>query len=110
MILTTEHIQKTIASYFAQKPVKKVWLFGSYARGEADEDSDVDLLIDLDRTAQVGIEYYTWFDELAEKLRKRVDIVSAGWENKFIKPYIDKDKTVIYERQDRGWGQNRAHP
>jgi len=102
MILTTEHIQQTIASYFEKKPVKKVWLFGSYARGEADEDSDVDVLVELDTKPGIASEFITWFDELAEKLRKRVDIVSAGWENKFIKPYIDKDKTVIYERQDRG--------
>ena len=36
MILTKEQIQKIISQYFAGKPVTKVWLFGSYARGEAD--------------------------------------------------------------------------
>lgn len=33
-----------LQGYFKDKPVLKVYLFGSYARGEADEDSDVDLL------------------------------------------------------------------
>jgi len=98
MILTTEHIKEVITGFFAQKPVKKVWLFGSYARGEADESSDVDVLIDLDSTVHVGWDYYLWREELSRHLNKKVDIVSAGWESKFIKPYIDKDKFVIYER------------
>lgn len=98
MILTTEHIKQTITGYFALKPVKKVWLFGSYARGEANENSDVDLLVDLDRTNPIGLDYYLWFDELAALFNKKVDIVSAGWEHKRIKPFIDKDKYVVYEK------------
>ena len=50
MILTIEQIQQTVQDYFKDKPVKKVFLFGSYARNEAEENSDVDLLVDLDRT------------------------------------------------------------
>ena len=100
MILSTDQIKKVIAEYFSQKPVKKVWLFGSYARGDADENSDVDVLVDVDYVPGIAMEYITWFDELMEKLNKRVDIVSAGWESKYIKPFIDKDKIVVYERQD----------
>jgi hypothetical protein len=33
-----------IAEYFKTQPVLKAWLFGSYARGEEREDSDVDIL------------------------------------------------------------------
>ena len=98
MILTTEHIKQVVSGFFAKKPVKKVWLFGSYARGDADDNSDVDVLVDIDHTTPVGWDYFIWRDELAEKLNKKVDIVSSGWENKHIKPFIDKDKFIIYER------------
>ncbi len=98
MILTKEQIQNTIKNFFADKPVNKVWLFGSYARGDADEKSDVDVLIDFEIDAKIGWEYYCWFDDLSELFKKKVDIVSHGWENKYIKPYIDKDKIVIYEK------------
>jgi hypothetical protein len=98
MILTTEHIKQTIADFFKKKPVKKVWLFGSYARGEADESSDVDVLVDIEYNSGIASDYILWRDQLAEKLNKKVDIVSAGWESKYIKPFIDKDKFVIYER------------
>ncbi|OSZ82636.1 hypothetical protein CAP35_05050 [Chitinophagaceae bacterium IBVUCB1] len=98
MILSTEHIKQVIVNFFTDKPVKKVWLFGSYARGEADENSDVDVLVDIDYTKPIGWEYFSWNDELSDRLKKKVDIVSAGWENKFVKPFIDKDKYIIYER------------
>lgn len=98
MILTAEQIKRTVAAYFNNKPVRKVWLFGSYARGEADENSDIDILLDIDYSVPVGYEYFMWNDELSIALKKKVDIVSAGWENKHVKPFIDKDKLVIYER------------
>jgi predicted nucleotidyltransferase len=98
VILSNEHIKQVIASFFAEKPVKKVWLFGSYARGEADDSSDVDILVDIDYQEGIGWDYLTWRDELRARLQKKVDIISAGWESKFIKPFIDKDKLVIYER------------
>jgi len=98
MILTKEQIQNIVRDYFTGKPVKRVWLFGSYARGEADEDSDVDVLVDIDHDSKVGLQYFSWHAELGSLLNKKVDVVSAGWENKYIKPFIDKDKSIIYER------------
>lgn len=98
MILNTEHIKQVLTGYFQKKPVKKVWLFGSYARGEATDSSDVDVLVEIDYNALNGLDYFGWKDELSDKLHKNIDIVSAGWENKYVKPFIDKDKFVIYER------------
>ncbi len=98
MILAKDHITKVITDFFKDKPVKKVWLFGSYARGEADEASDVDVLIDIEKNKKVGLQYFLWHEQLAEILQKKVDIVSSGWENKYIKPFIDKDKHIIYEK------------
>jgi predicted nucleotidyltransferase len=73
-------------------------LFGSYARGDADENSDVDVLVEVDYNALVGLDYFGWNLDLEDLLHKHIDIVSAGYENKLIKPFIDKDKFVIYER------------
>ena len=66
MILTTTHIKEVIKGFFEQKPVKKVRLFGSYARGEADDESDVDVLIEIDHSSLVGLEYFGWKEDLAE--------------------------------------------
>lgn len=40
--MSTQVMQKTIADYFKTQPVMKVWLFGSFARGEETPLSDVD--------------------------------------------------------------------
>lgn len=96
MKLSPQEIEK-IRFFFSDKPVKKVFLFGSFARGEADENSDVDLLIDWDYTQHIGLNYIAWLFEIKDLLRKEVDFVS--WE--FISPLIEKqihnDKNLIYE-------------
>jgi predicted nucleotidyltransferase len=99
-MLTVEQIRTVVADYFRDKPVKKVWLFGSYARGEADEKSDVDLLVRYD-DAQRSL---SWFDtlrlqlELQDKLRKDVQMVEDGRVYHRIIPFIDRDKIPIYEK------------
>ena len=47
MIYSIHEIQQRIAPVVKQYGVKAVFLFGSYARGEAREDSDIDLLVDV---------------------------------------------------------------
>lgn len=46
---------KTIQDYFKTQPVLKAWVFGSYARDEETEDSDVDILVVFDDTHPVGL-------------------------------------------------------
>ena len=82
MILKNDDIKKVIEGYFKDKPVNKVWLFGSYARGDADEDSDVDVLVDVDNSKPVGLDYFGWHIDLAELVNKKVDLISYGWVNK----------------------------
>jgi predicted nucleotidyltransferase len=98
MVLTKIQIKKIIETYFAEKPVKRVWLIGSYARGDADEDSDLDVLVDIEKDANVGLDYFGWHIDLEEKVKKKVDVLSYGWVNKRIWPYIQKDMQLIYEK------------
>jgi uncharacterized protein len=79
MILSKNHIVETTRAFFADKPVTRVWLFGSYARGDADEKSDVDVLVDVEKDAKVGLAYFGWHLDLAGMLQKPVDLLSYGW-------------------------------
>ena len=54
MYLKDKDIQ-IIRDYFVNKPVLKAYLFGSYSRQEADNDSDVDILVDLDYSQHIGL-------------------------------------------------------
>ena len=86
-----------IKTFFADKPVKKIYLFGSYARGEADENSDVDLLIDWDYTQHIGLNFVYWKEEIKELLNKKVDFVSADYISPYIIENVNNDKKLIYE-------------
>ena len=44
--MSTQAMTQQIADYFKTQPVLKAWLFGSFARGEQREDSDVDLFVE----------------------------------------------------------------
>ena len=98
MVLQKDDIKKVVSDYFKDKPVRKVWLFGSYARGEADAESDVDVMLDLDRTTPIGLKFFGWSDDLAEIFKKKVDVISSDGVNNRLMPYIQKDMTLIYER------------
>lgn len=67
--MSTEMLD-TIREYFKTQPVLKAWLFGSFARGEETEDSDVDILVELDYSKPVGLEFVQMQLDLQSLLRK----------------------------------------
>lgn len=97
MILSEQHIDY-IKNFFSGRPVKKAYVFGSYSRDEADENSDIDILVELDHTKPIGMKFFSYKDELEQILQKKVDLVSDEGLSKYVKPFIDKDKVLIYER------------
>lgn len=100
--IMSENMIETIREYFATQPIEKAWLFGSYARGEEHEDSDVDLLVTLDKEAKVGLfQYVHIMNELKKKLNKEVDMVVDGTLLPFAVESANRDKKLIYERNDK---------
>lgn len=97
MKLSQQHI-KTIRHFFSGLPVKKAYLFGSYSRNEADENSDIDILVELDHSQPIGMHFFSYQDDLRALLNKKVDIVSYEGISKYVKPVVDKEKVLIYER------------
>lgn len=89
-----------LEKFFIGKPVKRAYLFGSYARNEADKNSDIDLLVELDHTRPIGMYFFTIQIELEKLLNIKVDLVSDDGLSKYVKPIIDKEKILIYERHN----------
>jgi predicted nucleotidyltransferase len=89
---------KQIQLYFSQKPVLQVYLFGSYVRGTAHELSDIDLLVVLDYTQPIGLEFVQMQFDLQALLAKKIDLVSARGISKYLQPIIDAEKKLIYAR------------
>ncbi|HWZ35699.1 MAG TPA: nucleotidyltransferase domain-containing protein [Mucilaginibacter sp.] len=97
MQLSANDIQ-IVKDYFSGQPVIKAYLFGSFSRNEADANSDVDILVDLDYSKHIGLGFITMQSELQQKLHKKIDLISSKAVSKYIKPFIEKDKVLIYER------------
>ncbi|RYE90291.1 MAG: nucleotidyltransferase [Cytophagaceae bacterium] len=95
--LSLEYIRQVVAAYFADKPVRRVEVFGSYARGEATAESDLDLLIEL--IHPVGWEWLRYPDELGTLLGIKVDIGTAV--SDYIMHYIKKDLQTLYESTEK---------
>jgi uncharacterized protein len=95
-----KEIGKILEQYFVNKPVHRAYLFGSLARNEQDADSDIDILVELDY--ENGANYFVFFDmqqQLNKLLNRKVDLVSANGLSPYLKPGINKEKQLVYERR-----------
>lgn len=93
--LTRETIEYYVISLAEEYGARKVSLFGSFARGEETEESDIDIL--LDKGAIKGMKVLEFQDKLAEQLGRKVDIVTTEGASKRFLDKILKDEVVIYE-------------
>lgn len=90
--------QILLQQFFNDRPIKRAYVFGSYAREDATSNSGLDLLVELDHTQPIGMKFFVYQAELEDLLHKKVDLVSSLGLSRHIKPFIDKDKVLIYER------------
>ena len=73
---TVHGIQDKIAPVCRRYGVDKVFLFGSYARGEATEKSDIDLRVDLGQKLK-GLEVAGFYADMEEALGRSIDIMTT---------------------------------
>jgi predicted nucleotidyltransferase len=89
---------EAIKEYFKTRPVLKAYLFGSYVRGVADTKSDIDILVDLDYSQKIGLQFFQMKIDLEKLLNNKVDLVSSQGMSKYIKPLVDVEKRLIYAK------------
>jgi predicted nucleotidyltransferase len=92
------HEKEKIIEICRRNDISFCALFGSFARGEANSDSDIDLLVRFSKPKG-----YDWLDaaiEIEEALGKKVDLITEASLSKHVREYVDKDLQVLYgERQ-----------
>ena len=97
-VYTIDELKLKIGNILSNFPVEKATLFGSYAKGEANSTSDIDLVIDSNGKLR-GLKIFGVRAELEEELKKDIDlieqrsIIKGGIAEKEIK----KTGVVIYE-------------
>ena len=94
-IVDLEYISRKCSEIFDKYKINFCYLFGSYAKGKAKDDSDVDLLIS---TEIKGLKFFGLVEELRNSLHKKVDVIEvAGLKNNVeLLEEILKDGIKIY--------------
>ena len=101
-----EEIAERVRPIAERYGITKVYLFGSYARGEATEESDIDLLVDAN-SIKTLIAYGGLYGDLKDALQKELDLITVrGLYNKYkndelavkFRNAVEKDRRLIYDK------------
>lgn len=97
LIYTLPEIERILSPVFSEYPVKKAILFGSYAKGLAEPNSDVDILVD---SGLKGLSFFGLLEDVSTALDKNVDLldISQIEPDSNIHLEIVKSGVVIYEK------------
>ena len=96
-IYTPLQIQTILQPVFSEYNVKKAILFGSYAKGLAKAQSDIDILVD---SGLRGLAFFGLLEDVVTSLGKQVDLldVSQLTPNSQVDEEIKRSGVVIYEQ------------
>lgn len=89
-----EEIIKDIKKILEEYNIKRASLFGSFARGEERDDSDIDLLIDFPEGSTL-LDMAGIYQDIKDKLGREVDIVTYRSIKPNLKEYIESEKEEI---------------
>ncbi|MCM1233251.1 MAG: nucleotidyltransferase domain-containing protein [Ruminococcus flavefaciens] len=96
-LLDVQEIRKTVSELGEQYGAERIYLFGSYARGDAAEDSDIDLRID--RGSIRGWALGGLLIDLEISLQKKVDLLTTGSLQRDFLDSIKNEEVLLYERK-----------
>jgi hypothetical protein len=87
--------QRKIAEFCRNSGISYLALFGSQARGEARESSDVDLLVDFSEEKSL-LDHVRLENNLEKLLGRKVDMVTRRSLHPYIKKYVMDDIEPLY--------------
>ena len=100
-IYSIEEIKEIAAPIAKQYDVEKIYLFGSYARGEATEKSDLDFIIDAPNMRGL-FKLGGLYSDLESAFQKEIDIVTKraliNNSNIYYKNNLEREKLLIYDK------------
>ena len=92
--MQVEEIKQKAIPILKASGVTRSSLFGSYARGDQREDSDIDMLVETPKG--MGLFNFVGLQqELEDALGKKVDLGTYRSVSKYIKEYVEKDLVPI---------------
>ena len=98
--MNREQILATLRAHqpeLRRRGVRHAALFGSIARGEAKPTSDIDVLIELDPEAPIGVfEYVAITQYLADLFPAHVDVANRGSLKPLVRPSAERDAIYAF--------------
>jgi predicted nucleotidyltransferase len=82
--------------------VKRIAVFGSFARGDETPESDIDLLVVLkapDKRPRLGLGWFSLEEELSRIMGRDVELIAEGSFSPYLRPYAEKDLVLLYEER-----------
>ena len=93
----SSNLNSTIISYLSKYRPERIGIFGSFARGDNNSESDLDLLVTFRQTLSL-LDLVRIERELSELLGIKVDLLTEGaLKNQKLRSYIMRDIQIIYE-------------
>ena len=96
MRYSIDQIRSIVETYARKYGAERVWLFGSYARGEASASSDIDLRID--KGSIRGLQFASLLGDLQDAFGTDVDLISTQGMDRAFLDAIEQDEVLLYER------------
>jgi len=99
-VYTQQELINKLTPIFKQYPIKRAALFGSYARDEQTDESDLDILVELDYTSGITEQFYAFWDELEAIVGIKTDVVtidSLSTTPKRFQERVLRETRYIYE-------------
>ena len=95
MLYTVQQIREKTVPIAKRYGIQNLRLFGSYARGDARDNSDVDLRIDRGNLTRL-FSYYALVEELEQALSCHVDLVLDGSRDTDFLARIEREEVPLY--------------
>ena len=98
MLYTVDEIKNRVTPIFEKKGVIRAILFGSYAKGEATEESDIDIVAHVDKDMDI-LDFAEISGYVEDLLNKKVDFLYGGDTlSNDMRLEIEKTGVIIFEK------------
>ena len=89
--------KEKIEAFCRRNQIRRLAFFGSVLRDDFSAESDVDVLVEFEPDARVGLQFFKMEQELSEILGRKVDLNTAGFLSQYFREKVIAEAEVLYE-------------
>ena len=89
-----------LAEFCRRNRIRKLSFFGSVLRDDFGPDSDVDVLVEFEPDAVVGLSFFQMQEELGELLGHKVDLNTRGFLSKYFRDEVEAEAEEVYVAEE----------